>query len=404
MRKYASARDNRIDTYINTEGVGRLLDVLFLSHIHYDHVSGIERLLASRTGLTVDTIVLPLLNVADRLIAYARATAEEPGIAGDDFYRALIIDPTTTLSRFGPRQIIFVRRGNPDGGPPGSKGPDDSGGGDRHGLEIYGRRGEWGLAWKLIGSGRADQVNPSADTPGIASSRESVTIIDDTLAFAMPSAPSSTSAFAEWLLAPFVDPTVSAKRHKFMRALADSRSMTVPTLEKWLEQVSNVHDLVVNGLPDLATAYGAIEPDFNITSLCLYSGPRPVAHAVPKAHGGQFGSWSKTIAASDRIAWLGTGDAALASTARSTAFSRHYGQLLAEVITLTLPHHGSDHNLSPKLIKSIGAELFVAAADQFAKWRHPGSRTVQVVAELGRFVSTVTSAHASEIEEVGVIL
>lgn len=97
---------------------------------------------------------------------------------------------------------------------------------------------------------------------------------------------------------------------------------------------------------------------------------------------------------------MATGDAALASVARSASFSTHYRHLLAEVVTLTLPHHGSDNNLDPSLIGSIGAELFVAAADQFAKWRHPGSRTLQVVANHGRFVSTVTSAIDSEVEEV----
>ena len=212
MKKYAAARDDQIDSYIKSVVADAMIDILFLSHIHYDHVSGVERLLASGTGLTVDTIVLPLLNEADRLIAYARAIGEEPGVADDEFYRSLVADPAAALSAFGPRQILFVIRGDPGGGAPGSGGTDYPGGPDQERSEIYGRKGERSFEWKLVGSGKFKRIDSIQQADDGATPSVQVAVIDDTLAFSMMSVSAAhaggTSAVAEWLLAPFVDPII----------------------------------------------------------------------------------------------------------------------------------------------------------------------------------------------------
>jgi glyoxylase-like metal-dependent hydrolase (beta-lactamase superfamily II) len=72
MAMYASAREARIDQLLGAVGAGARLDILFLSHVHADHINGVTRLLDPAGGLRADTIVLPLINVADRLIGYAR--------------------------------------------------------------------------------------------------------------------------------------------------------------------------------------------------------------------------------------------------------------------------------------------------------------------------------------------
>ncbi|WP_031248833.1 hypothetical protein, partial [Mesorhizobium sp. LNHC229A00] len=101
----------------------------------------------------------------------------------------------------------------------------------------------------------------------------------------------------------------------------------------------------------------------------------------------------------DRIAWLTTGDAALKEGHRRKAFLQHFGNLLAKVVTLTLPHHGSDHNCDRQLITAINAEIFVVAADRYGTWRHPGSNVIQEVASAGRFLSVVTSNESSFTSE-----
>jgi phage terminase large subunit GpA-like protein len=52
------------------------------------------------------------------------------------------------------------------------------------------------------------------------------------------------------------------------------------------------------------------------------------------------------------------------------AFSRHYRRHLRRVLTLTMPHHGSERNFHPDLLRQIGPALCVAAADSYRDWRH----------------------------------
>src|SRR5690606_23194255 len=77
-----------------------------------DHLNGVEELLMP--GLGVDTIVLPLMDALDRLIAFSscHATARERSPVRRQFYQAFIVDPAAALNKFKPRRIIFVRRGS----------------------------------------------------------------------------------------------------------------------------------------------------------------------------------------------------------------------------------------------------------------------------------------------------
>src|SRR3546814_15171147 len=67
---YEKERGERIDELLADTGKQAKLDILFLSHIHEDHVNGVEKLLDKTDGLKVDTIVLTLLPIEDRLIAF----------------------------------------------------------------------------------------------------------------------------------------------------------------------------------------------------------------------------------------------------------------------------------------------------------------------------------------------
>src|SRR3546814_12464719 len=91
----------------------------------------------------------------------------------------------------------------------------------------------------------------------------------------------------------------------------------------------------------------------------------------------RISDWSSDVCSSD--------------LSRRTAFLDHYGQLLGEVATLTMPHHGSDHNFHPELLSAIGPSFCVVAADKYSTCNHPGTHMSQAVASTGRFLSIVTS-------------
>ncbi|GGE47818.1 hypothetical protein GCM10011360_38750 [Primorskyibacter flagellatus] len=287
MKKYETQRNARIDEYLKAVGANAELDVLFISHIHFDHISGIERLLDKTNGLTVDTIVMPLINVADRLFAYARAANEDPATINDPFFRELVANPANALGRLGPRQLLFVRRGSSDGGAPGSGGDDDVPDGPTDIPRVWGDERARGLNLKLIGRGTGDErKEPFIESDG-TEAVTTVVEVDDTLAIAVAG---GESCF-EWILSPFIDPTIQSKKFLFLRELATVRGISVSRLKSWLGNTANIADLLLNGVPDLAAAYEAVADDFNLTSLCLYSGPKANDGSTEGVYQARLGSY-----------------------------------------------------------------------------------------------------------------
>lgn len=390
MSKYAEQRDARIDKFLSEAGAKTALDLLFISHAHADHLNGIERLLDKVNGLVVKTIVLPLLKVEDRLIAYARAASEDAASAEDPFYREFVVDPSTALGRFKPDRIIFVEPGDRGAGGPFSGGPD----GPRNAPDDSGTRMDdrQRPAWKLVGRGTIERRSNARETKDSSIEME---VMPDTLGILCPAAGSS----AAWLLAPYIDPAVKAGSAVFIAALAAARGQTVGALRKWLRSTTNLEKLLTVHIADLKHAYMAVSTDLNVTSMCLYSGPVPEFEPRATHYDAVFGTWRISHPGKPGIAWLGTGDAALADKKRRNAFLKHYSKLLDEVVTITLPHHGSESNFDVTLLDRIQPSFCIAAADRFGKWRHPGTSVVQAVASTGRFLSVVTASEQSEVVE-----
>lgn len=396
MSTYKAARSARIREYRKAGGSNALLDVLFISHAHADHLNGLEQLLAP--GLKVDTIVLPVMDDTDRLIAYGRDLADDAASAQNGFYRDFIIEPVAALGRFKPRQILFVRGQHGDGGAPGSDG--DRFGPSDGGRDIDAVATQARLGFKLVGRGAVRKVSTGtvANTIGPVAVGVEVSEIEDTQALAVRL---GTPMF--WLLAPYVDPTDEADRKLFMKALKfELKAAGATALSHKVGKLatSDLQTIVVDHVAALSAAYKSINKNLNVTSLCLYSGPAPQGPKPKISYAASFGRWHTTRISDERVAWLTTGDAALKEPKRRTPFLEHYGKLLDQVAALTLPHHGSEHNFDPELIQAVQPELFIAAADHHKGWRHPGATVVQAVANAGGVLSVVTANELSRVEEV----
>lgn len=405
MARYAAARDREVDQIIRSWANTKPIDFLFVSHAHADHINGIPRLLDVDSGLRVDTIVLPLLDEEERLIAFARTSSEDPTAASSTFYRDFIAEPVTALERFQPAQILFVESGQGDGRAPfsGQDGPDgrDPGGTDQANRQEHN--------WKLVGRGVLRQVDtpPAARSGAETAASDGRTVrtsaMPDTLGVIVPFEDDQ-----QWLLVTYVDPMVTAERGRFLRGLAKILGTTVPTLKRKLQDPAYLRQLLTTRESELRQAYAGVESDLNLTTLCLYSGvkPPPLTHRTHKPrqdyplYWGRFGRLRLHGTLLHRTGWLGTGDAQLKHMGRRTRLFEHYGALLNVVQTMTLPHHGSEHNFSAEVLTHVQPEYLVAAADKFSKWRHPGTGVVQAAASSGRTVSTVTSSEASRVEEV----
>lgn len=380
MSKYASARDREIAKLVAQVGKKARLDLLVISHMHADHVNGVKKLVTDGE-LQVDTIMMPMVEMKERLLTYASVAHHDPISARSTFYRELVADPVSAVSRFDPRRILLVRRG--DRGSPGSGSRDDGPLDGDPGILGEGR----GYVWKLVGEGSAYTQPREEGTPRVV-------VIPDSSA-ARVFAPGTLEE--AWLLAPYVDQEVIAKTDLFLSTLAKRRSMTVKSLELKLSEPSFVLCLLINHLDDLKAAYKSCHGNLNLTSLCLYSGPAAV---VGSEHGCQVdhGPWS-SIVGQNRIAWLATGDARLSKVTKCDAFLAHYRGHLNTVSTFTLPHHGSAHDFNEKLLAEVKPSFCPVAADSVKNWQHPAARVTRAVASAGALLLVTNSAETTAVRE-----
>lgn len=364
MTEYASARNREIDKLVAHVGQRARLDFLVVSHMHADHVNGVEKLV-NDGAFEVDTVMMPLVDVMERLLAFASVVHHDPDSARSTYYREFIVDPVSAVSRFGPRIILLVERG--DSGSPGRGSLDD---GPLDGdPRVFRERREY--AWRLVGQGTArDKFREAGATR--------VVEISDSFAATVFAHGKQEEA---WLLAPYVDQGTVTKTNLFLATLAKERRTTKEDLVANLADAEFVRNLVTDDLGDLRTAYRACRGNLNLTSLCLYSGP---AGKVGTDHECKvaYGSWRSKLQ-DGRIAWLATGDAKLYSVAKCDAFLAHFKDHLEKVSTFILPHHGSAGDFNKKLLASVKPIFCPVAADAIKDWQHPAAQVTRAVASAG---------------------
>lgn len=263
---YTRARDREIKRYRDQVRDG-LIDLLFLSHMHADHVNGLPKLLSRHgRGPEVDTVVMPLVDDIERLIAVAGSLTFGATEPDDRFYQAFAVDAVSALAGFSPRQIILVRIGQR--GTPGDEAPDlDAPSPERGGSERPEEETTTG-SWKLIGSGnvtsRGGISEHGSRAAGTMASELRVLEMEDTVAIAI-----GGSAGEAWLLAPYIDPGVRRSRRGFLNALANRLRIAPWILRARLAR----SELVTNEQEALKAAYRLIVADVNLTSMTLLSTP-----------------------------------------------------------------------------------------------------------------------------------
>ncbi|MEM7515326.1 MAG: hypothetical protein AAF368_00180 [Planctomycetota bacterium] len=372
LPKYAHARTREIDAFLEDKSE---IDILFLSHIHADHVNGVKRLLAPSGGVRAKTIMLPNLHVAERLMAYGEGLSDGSA-RRDAFVRDMAIDPVEALGRFEPDEIVFVDRGGV-GGAPGA------GGEPIEPAPVDGRPRD--RTWKLVGTGHENPVREAGpDGPAVL-------VIPDTAGVMTRAGGDGWS----WLLLPYIDEMVAAKREAFLADLAGRLGLTVETLRTNLKGAAYVRSLVLEHAGDLQKAYEVSGKDINKTSMSLYSGPGQVVDAKHDAYA-HAEMWTSF---GGPVAWLATGDAMLKQVSRRTRFFEHFGRNLKTVKTFMVPHHGASSCFHNDLAMATSADTFVVAADRYGRWRHPAEIVMLAVANAGHRLRIVNSNDASRLIE-----
>lgn len=366
---------------------GRHLDILALSHFDRDHICGVPDLLKTGTGFAaVDTILLPYVDAAERLIAMGKAvaTAEICGGRLPPFFTEIVVDPVAALTELGPRSIVLV-------------GPEDDD--DRLG----------GITTAGPDSPLADPDDRFRDREARFTWRAKTARPDRPWMFTKTPAQSGVSVFHAsnmmlvgtdvegseiWKLRPYTRPAKQAEIAQFKAAVEVLFGWGAGTFDVRSASIAERRKMATTHRTKLAEAYRTSFNDKNLTSMSLYSGP-----LEPEALRAVSVTPHRDNHELTKVGWLGTGDAYLKGVADRAAFEAAYAVDLPVTATFMLPHHGSVENTDPGSLVS-DADDWVAAADPIHDWAHPHWSLIRAVEAKGGRFRHVRAAPATAFEEV----
>lgn len=355
----------------------RGIDVLFISHLDFDHVSGLDCLLAARSATTV---VLPYLTPLERLMLAAEAADAD---RGDVRYLQLLSDPTRWFGDRGVEQVIYIRGDTSDEGPLPELPSDPT-------LPDAGTRIEL----------RQHRYPPPPDHVRQTALGTSVSAI--VLAHTVPlTLLVDGQGCLNWMFLPFVHPEV--EREQRFHAEVREKFPEIHLLDDASADENNRRLLTVmqsgNLRRQLAECYAVVRKNRNLTSLSVYSGPIRLGPGFRATYQLLTGYDRWPCAADAPCGWLGTGDANLKSAGRLRAWKRHYQEVAGLSSTMAIPHHGSRHNFSEDLLDPSIA-TYVASAGQDSQFKHPDPEIKLMINSIDRPFLVVSEAPRSLLWEL----
>ena len=314
------------------------IDVLYLSHIHRDHVNGFDEL---TKRVEIDRVVLPYLDEYDKI--FAIADYESRNALTDDV-REMIINPGRWFVENGAGRVTLILPSGSEDDDPRLGRPLDP---DREEGRL---RLDWSPALREVANEESESKVSIANQKSISFIRLSGTNF-------------------RWMFIKHVEPADSGKKSNFMRKIDGvKRKFGAKTPLDILEQ---------GGIADIRKCYDEIWKGHNLISMSLYIGPeqykygnnnmevyenisfgnkicfRRNMHACPSR---LFLICSsaimpyKQVSSSSCGGWMLTGDQDFSVARRRVNFCKRYKKYLKFVNMLMIPHHGSKHNISPDFL------------------------------------------------------
>lgn len=326
----------------------RQIDYLFLSHLDSDHINGIEMLLGEAH---VAEVVLPYLNSVDKLIAIGHDISE--GRLTGNFI-TFLNDTEAWFSARGVERITYIE-------------PDSS---EKNNEPVYPKEGKGGkeeFEWMQSQILHKSSVMQHLDISAI-------------LQF------SASSAKFDWIFAPYAYRPSERKLQLFIDELKakfqvlEVNKINLDDILKFEEAKSN-----------LRKCYDHIWSDHNLVSMALYSGP------IKELKWLSFHNYHHFHTSLSKIAWLSTGDMHLDRNIRRKRFVEHYNQLLDNVKTFILPHHGSRHNFTPLILDNLPNATQCIAASGMNSYGHPAFSVIKSVTNSGKDFIRVSENEFTEL-------
>lgn len=333
---------------------GKRINMLFLSHLDSDHVSGVDKLLL--TARNIEEIVLPYLD--DTAWALHLASAASSG-ALSGVFADLVADPAGWFGARGVRRITYVESdGDEDEGEVRPDSVEPSGEGDE-GLDREQPNPEW------------SRTIPSSEGP-TAIAPSAAEIIRVPTGAVAPIAANGRKL--NWVLSPYAFRPSATKLSAFKAEL--DRLFGPGLSAKDYADAARTD----TGRRKLRACYNLVWRSHNLHSMTLYAGP-----AVP------WGDMRSCAAQQGNIinigiqpGWLSTGDFDLSVRKRREKFLRYYACYAGMVGQLMLPHHGSDLSFDASVLTKFPNLDFAIAAVGTNGHGHPGPCVLTAVAAAPR--------------------
>ena len=358
---------------------GEHIDMLFISHLHNDHVNGVEYLLES---FKVRTVVLPYLSFDEKLaiiyrnaafgrISESLATVDMIWNPAEWFSQqdvgVMYIEPSRAEGSMTESSVAYVTDAAPTendveyrDGEMGSEGLADS-------------SGQW-LQWIYKDEAGSWVNEPVRYQRGYRATADRILVV------------SSSSPTERWALVPYV------------------HSVSDNTLKDFLDSVHKRIEVVYGDLTTdlikdiircrkkrkiLCDCYNAIAPSQNLVTMTLYSGPFCDERYVRMP----FDPFGKC---ETFCGWMLTGDADLKNKNRRDEFIERYSKYGPLVSTLMIPHHGSIHNFDASLLRTFPRldTCYVAVGEGRPNYNHPHPDVIKCIDQYKRNVNGVDSKPA----------
>jgi len=320
-------------------GYQRMIDVLFVSHLDSDHVNGLDELL---NLCDVDTVVMPYLSDFERLFTLSE-TIDDGEVTAEAI--SLLGNPVAWFAGRGAKRIVMVR-GDGDQSP-GANLPDNP-----PDFPPPSRRGHTAdealyldklkVDFDRLKDLKSDDLSTDECEVYVINHQEVLSLIDQ------------SGEMVNWCFITYVNPE-PVKETRFRNAVQTAFASEISSLK--IGQQSNISSLLVAIAKDkvkrdrLKGCYREIASNLNLTSLSLYSGPLWLPPKRKITHKRYFKGYNtKREKTCNACGWLGTGDSDLKSPDRREHFLYHYARILSQVLTLAIPHHGSEKNFHETIL------------------------------------------------------
>lgn len=362
-----------IKGYKNKLGNSKI-DMLIVSHLHWDHVCGFEELMKNTQ---VRYVFLPyLLPIQRLLLALSESTN-----ANQSYYNFLI-DPVDFFMERGAYKVILIR-GKEGGEDLGRFEPNDD-----------------GLSNDEFGIDSEDLDDESIHLPDNDDLRAMVSDNDHQLLgekfrtrLSFKNHSGLVSLKYKWVFRFFAPPTSkNLKRFEacVMKVLPGTRKIDYGTLRSILSSKSN--------LDKLKRCYENTFKRLNDTSLIVFHGPTNknissflFSSGLPTniPSNCRFYPCKRSFESDVRFGWVLSGDVDFNKV--RTAFLDHFSAYLGDMTHLLIPHHGSKGNWNSNIMSSVvNPSHWFVSFGLGNQYRHPNHDVISDIVIKGNTVSICT--------------